>query len=164
MQKTRVIGRPTPHHDTSPPRRGRNPKSLASCMMIFFFFVYADPLAKTYGHLWMPSTPGVRDRRCRYRIFPARHTMHAKCIKIHHSAHGPGCGSLHTRPTRDMRTWMYARGGSSFIWRLTGRLNPPTGQKLAVTISCTHAYTFLNGQRSRLVQVFQNLFFVSIFS
>ena len=32
-------------------------------------------------------------------------------------------------------------GGSSFVWRLAGRLNPSTGQKLAVMIVDTWAYS-----------------------
>ena len=105
-KKSCVNGRPT-YHGTSPPRRDRNPKSLASC--INFVSAYVDPLAKTHGHLRMPSTPGVRDRSHHYIMFPARHTMPTKCIKLYHSAHGPGCGSVHARPTSDARAWMYAR-------------------------------------------------------
>ena len=106
--KTRVNGRPTKNHGASPPRRSGNPKSLASCLMNFFRSRW--PMPKTHGHLWMPSTSGVRGYNGRYRIFPARRQMHAKCTKIHHSAHGPGCGSPHARSTGDARGWTYAGG------------------------------------------------------
>ena len=64
------MARPPPH------RRSGNPKSLAFYVMNFFRSRMPTP--KTHRHLRMPSTPGVRDRSGRYRIFPARRQMHAK--------------------------------------------------------------------------------------
>ena len=119
--KARVNRRPTKNHGESRPRRSGNPKSLASCLMIFSRS--GGPTHKTHRHLRMPSTPGVGYRSRRYRIFPARRAMHAKCIKIRHGAHGPGCGSPHTRPTGGTRGWTYVGGGSAFVWRLAGGLN-----------------------------------------
>ena len=76
QKQMRVNGRPTPHHDTTPRRRGGNPKLLVSCITLFS--VYADPLAVTHEHLQMPSMPGVRGISRRHRIFLTRRQMHAK--------------------------------------------------------------------------------------
>ena len=72
--------RPTTHHGTFPPPpaaaiRNRSPPAL------WIFFRSRWPMPKTHRHLRMPSTPGVRGYSGRYRIFPARRQMHAKCIK-----------------------------------------------------------------------------------
>ena len=54
--------------------------------------------------------------------------------------HGAGCVSLHARPTGDARASTYAGGGSSFVWRLAGRLNPPTGETRSVAVVGMPAY------------------------
>ena len=91
----------------NPPTLGRKSK-IASLLYYIFFFAHATPLARTHGHLRMPSTPGVRDLSHRYRIFPARRAMPTKCTKLQHSVYGSGCRSLDTHPTGDARAWTYA--------------------------------------------------------
>ena len=98
----------TPWHVPPTPRRK---SEIVRLLYYNCFFPYADPLAKTHGYPWMPSTPRVRNRSLRYIIFPAQRVMPAKWTKIHHSTHGPGCDSLHTRTTRNTRAWTYARRG-----------------------------------------------------
>ena len=122
------------HHTMArplPPCSG-NPKSLASYVMDFFRSRWPTP--KTHGHLRMPSTPGVGYYSGRYRIFPARRQMHGNASRrARIGLRQPPRPSDRRRVGIDV-----CGGGSSFVWRLAGRLNPPTGDMPRVTAGGTY--------------------------